>query len=241
MEETLRALVSVGFAMLLVLLRFDAERFAVAEHLVAHPRISRRLARRRISWYALGLGLSLAIVLVHPDPRGELGLVPGEFGPSFFLSLLTVALAILAAALVAYVRDHRLEVRWHPGVAWGIGNGVATALVDEVAFRGAVLGFLLLAGADPLLAVLGQTFLYALATRTTLPGVDAHLLVLALAVGLVGGAVTIASGGIAASFVGHAVLRGGLALLVPDEREADDGDAGDDRSEGLAVFLRADR
>lgn len=228
MEETLRILVSIGFAMLLVLLRFDSERFAVAEHLVVVPHAPRVVARRRIAWYGLALAIASTIVLVHPDPRGALGMEAGEFGPTLLLGLLAAALGILQAALVGYLRYDRLPTSFGPGAGWTISNALATALVDEVAFRGAVLGFLLLTGVGPLVAVLGETFLYALATRTTIGGMDRYLLVLALAIGLVGGFVTIASGGVGAAFIGHAATRLAVALFVGEGEE----EGGDETTEG---------
>jgi hypothetical protein len=237
MEETLRILVSIGFAMLLVLLRFDSERFAVAEHLVVVPHAPRVVARRRFAWYGLALAIASVIVLVHPDPRGALGLDAGEAMPTLLLGLLAAALGVLQAALVGYLRYDRLATTFGPGAGWTISNALATALVDEVAFRGAVLGFLLLTGVGPIVAVLGETFLYALATRTTMPGMDRYLLVLALAIGFVGGFVTIASGGIGAAFIGHAATRLAVALFLGsgvDEEEDEEGEPGaDERGEDL--------
>ncbi|HEX9045348.1 MAG TPA: CPBP family glutamic-type intramembrane protease [Candidatus Limnocylindrales bacterium] len=214
MEETLRILVSIGFAMLLVLLRFDSERFGVAEHLVVVPHVPPVVARRRIAWYGLAIAIAASIVLVHPDPRGALGLDPGELGPTLLLGLLAAAFGVLQAAAVGYLRHDRLRTTFGRGAEWTIANGLATSLVDEVAFRGAVLGFLLLTGAGPLVAVLGETFLYALATRTTVAGVDRYLLALALGIGFVGGIVTLASGGVGAAFIGHAATRLAVALFL---------------------------
>jgi hypothetical protein len=77
LEEQLRVLVSLGLGMLLVLLRLDAERFGAAEYdeVVDDFRPS---LRSRLAWYVLGIGLVAAIMLIHPDPAGDLGLGLGD-------------------------------------------------------------------------------------------------------------------------------------------------------------------
>ena len=52
-----------------------------------------------------------------------------------------------------------------------------------------------------------QAVIYALATRLGAPGRDRYMLVLTLGIGLVGGWLTVATGGIAAAFLGHAITR----------------------------------
>jgi membrane protease YdiL (CAAX protease family) len=104
-----------------------------------------------------------------------------------------------------------------------------TAIVDEVAFRGAVLGILLVTGLDPTAANVIQALLYALATRLGAPGRNRWLLVMALLIGLVGGWVTAVTGGIAAAFLGHAVTRfavflstGHAGQFLPRGREVEE-------------------
>jgi hypothetical protein len=77
MEETLRALVAVGLGGLLVMLRFDAERFGAAEYDEVVDGVRPPL-RRRLAWYVVGVSLILAIVFIHPDPEGQLGLALGD-------------------------------------------------------------------------------------------------------------------------------------------------------------------
>jgi len=86
-------------------------------------------------------------------------------------------------------------------------NTVATAFIDETAFRGVLLGLLLLAGVNPTLANLSQAILYTLTTRLGAPGRDRYLLLLTLGIGLIGGWLTVATGGIAAAFLGHVITR----------------------------------
>ncbi len=83
-----------------------------------------------------------------------------------------------------------------------------------MAFRGALLGLLLTSGIDPTAANLIQAIVYALTTRLGAPGRDRYLLVLTLGMGLVGGWLTAATGGIAAAFLGHAVTRFAVFLCT---------------------------
>jgi membrane protease YdiL (CAAX protease family) len=93
-------------------------------------------------------------------------------------------------------------------------NSTATAFIDEATFRGAVFGLLLTSGLDPTIANLVQTLLYVLTTRLGAPGRDRYLLVLTLGIGLLGGWLTAATGGIAAAFLGHAITRFGVFLTT---------------------------
>ena len=70
-----------------------------------------------------------------------------------------------------------------------------------------LLGLLLLAGVNPTLANLTQAILYTLTTRLGAPGRDRYLLLLTLGIGLLGGWLTVATGGIAAAFLGHVITR----------------------------------
>ena len=77
------------------------------------------------------------------------------------------------------------------------------------------------AGLDPTLANIIQALLYTLTTRLGAPGRDRYLLVLTLGIGLIGGWLTVATGGIAAAFLGHAITRFAVFLCTghtgPDE------------------------
>jgi hypothetical protein len=91
---------------------------------------------------------------------------------------------------------------------------VATAFIDEAAFRGALFGLLILAGANPTLANIAQALIYTLTTRLAAPGRDRYLLGLTLGIGLIGGWLTAVTGGIAAAFVGHAITRFAVFLCT---------------------------
>jgi hypothetical protein len=91
---------------------------------------------------------------------------------------------------------------------------VLTAFIDEATFRGIMLGFLLASGLEPWVAVVLQAILYALATRTGAPGRVPYMLALSLGYGLLGGWLTLVTGGIGAAFIGHAITRFSVFLVT---------------------------
>ena len=225
---TLRMLIAAGLALLLIMLRLEAARFSAAEYddtVDGHaPSV-----RRRIAWYAIGLVLVAAIFLVHPTPQDDFALGAGDRPKTILYGFLYAAIGTATALGIAFYRYRRLrfpDVWSYPGA---LLNAVVTAIVDEVAFRGAVLGILLVTGLDPTAANVIQALLYALATRLGAPGRNRWLLVMALLIGLVGGWVTAVTGGIAAAFLGHAVTRfavflstGHAGQFLPRGREVEE-------------------
>jgi hypothetical protein len=203
---TLRTLIAVGLALLLVMLRLEAASFSAAEY---DDTIDGRAPsiRRRIAWYAIGLLLVAAILVVHPSPRADLFLGPGDRPLAITYGFLYAAAGTAIALGVAFYRYRRLrfpDVWSYPGA---LLNAVITALIDEVTFRGAIFGVILLTGLNPNAANAIQAILYALATRLGAPGRNRYMLVMAILVGVAGGWVTAITGGIAAAFLGHAVTR----------------------------------
>ncbi len=205
--DPLRILIVIGLTGLLVILRFDAERFNAAEYddldrWGRPPSLFRRLA-----WYTLGIGMILLVLFVHPAPQTDLYLGLGERLGAVILGLAYGAIGTAIAIGIALYRYQR--VRFPPAMSYpgAVLNAIATAFVDEALFRGMVFGFLVLAGVDPNLANLTQALLYALATRLGAPGRPWYMLVTALAIGLVGGWLTAVTGGIGAAFLGHAITR----------------------------------
>jgi len=205
--DPLRVLVSIGFTLLLVILRIDAQRFGAAEY--DEPDRDGRMPslRRRFAWYAVGVAGVLAVSFVHPNPAGELFLGPGDRIGAVMFGLGYGLLGAGAAIAYAYYRYRHVrfpDVFAYPGA---LINSVATAFVDEAVFRGLVFGFLIWMGVDGNLGNLVQAIVYALATRLGAPGRPAWMLPYALGIGLAGGWLTGVTGGIAAAFLGHAVTR----------------------------------
>jgi hypothetical protein len=211
--DPLRHLIVIGLALLLVMLRLDAEQFGAAEYDEATRDGHLPSFKRRMAWYILGVGLVLAILFVHPSPQRDLFLGSGNRVATLFGGL---AYGVGAGQAVAFAwlryRALRLpDVASYPGA---VVNALATAFIDEAAYRGALYGIFLGAGIEQGTANLLQALLYALSTRLGAPGRDRYMLVLALVIGLAGGWLTSATGGIAAAFLGHAVTRFSVFLCT---------------------------
>lgn len=209
-----RGLITIGITLLLAMLRLDAERFGTAEYYEATRDGERPKIRRRMAWYALGVGMAVAILFVHPAPQRELFLGSGDRLGAVIGGLAYGLAGVAFAIAFATVRYHRIrfpETWSYPGA---LLNSTATAFIDEAAFRGALFGLLLSTGLDPTLSNLVQALLYTLTTRLGAPGRDRYLLLMALAMGLVGGWLTAATGGIAAAFLGHAITRFAVFLCT---------------------------
>jgi hypothetical protein len=210
---TLQRLIAAGLTLLLVMLRLEAERFNAAEY----DEITEGRApsfRRRIAWYVLGFGLVAAIFYVHPAAADELHFDPGERARTIIYGFLYAATGTSLALAIALYRYRRIRFpdAWsYPGA---LTNALATAFVDELTFRGAVFGYLLLTGMNASAANAIQAILYALATRLGAPGRNRYMLAMALLVGLAGGWVTAVTGGVAAAFLGHAVTRFAVFLCT---------------------------
>jgi Type II CAAX prenyl endopeptidase Rce1-like len=211
---TARVLIAVGFALMLVMLRLDSERFGSAEYYEATRDGERPSILNRLAWYLLGLALAAALLLIHPSPQADFFLGTGDRAASVAYGLAYGLIGTAQALIYAFLRYHRIrfpEVRSYPGA---LLNATVTAFLDEVAFRGALFGLLLMSGMDPTVANVIQAILYTLTTRLGAPGRDRYLFVLTIGIGLVGGWVTAVTGGIAAAFLGHAITRFAVFLCT---------------------------
>jgi len=207
----LRTLIALGLTLLLVMLRLEAERFGAAEY---DEPVDGRLPSiwRRLAWYVLGIGGVIAILWIHPAPATELFLSGGEGGVALGFALAALGAAIAVGIAWWRYRHVRLpDVATYPGA---LLNDIATSFVDEAVFRGALLGFLIVGGLDPNLAIVTQAMAYTLATRLGAPGRNRLMFLLTLIIGLVAGWATVATGGIAAAMIGHAVTRVAVFLTT---------------------------
>jgi hypothetical protein len=229
--EDLRALVAVALAVFLIVLRLDAQRLGAAEYDELDEEGRRPRFLPRLAWYLTGLALVALVDVVHPDAERVLLLGPGlDRGVALAWGLAFALAGVAQAVLLAFLRFRRLRLpgaREYPGA---ILNAVGTALVDEAAFRGVILGLLVAVGVRPDLAVAGQAVVYVLATRVGAPGRPFHVVVLTLVIGLVAGWVTVQTGGIGAAILGHATTRLAVfattghtgMLLAPVGREVEE-------------------
>jgi membrane protease YdiL (CAAX protease family) len=212
MEDTIRVLVALGLSLLLILLRLDADRFGAAEYDEADDFGDRPPVLRRLGWYLAGIALLVAVYLVFPDPVGVLRLGVGDRQVAIVTGLGYACIGVAQAVAVAMLRRRGLRLppaRAYPGA---VLDAIGTAVVDEAVFRGIVLGLLTAIGIPPLAAIVLQAIAYTLATRVGRTGGDPYLVVLTLGIGLLGGWLTILTGGIAAAIIGHAGTR--LATFV---------------------------
>ena len=209
-----RSLITIGLALLLIMLRLDAEKFGTAEYYEATRDGEQPRIRRRLAWYGLGFAIAIGMLYIHPAPQRDLYLGSGDRLGAVLGGIAYGLLGIAIAVSFATFRYHRIRFpdAWsYPGA---LLNSTATAFIDEAAFRGALLGLLLVGGVNPSLANRIQAIVYTLATRLGAPGRDRYLLVLTLGMGLIGGWLTIATGGIAAAFLGHSITRFAVFLCT---------------------------
>jgi hypothetical protein len=226
-EETLRTLVAVALTFLLVLHRLEAQRSGTAEY--DEPAFGQVRLSRQLAWYAVGIVGILLVANVHPNPADGLFLGVGDRLGAISLGIILGVAGAAQALGLAWSRYGHLRLPDPRDYPMAMVNEVVTAYLDEAVFRGALLGIMVAAGLEPYLAILLGAMVYALATRLGAPGRSRSLFLLAIAVGLVGGWATVTTGGIAASFIGHAATRVAVFLTTghagqPAERgrEAED-------------------
>lgn len=210
----LRSLIALGLTLLMVMLRLEAERFGTAEYYEATRDGDRPLVRRRLAWYGMGVIATAGLLYIHPSPQDDLRLGSGDRLDAVIIGLMYGLIGIWQAVGFAWYRYRRIRLPVTSSYPGALLNSTVTALLDEVTFRGALLGLLLVGGFEPMLAIVTQTLVYTLATRLGAPKRDRYLLVLTLVIGLVGGWLTIMTGGVAATFLGHAITRFAVFLCT---------------------------
>jgi hypothetical protein len=211
---TLEALIFYGFVGLLLLLRFDARRFGAADH-DDEDANGWRDWLRRLSWYVVALALLYLVYRIHPLRLSVLHLQAGSDLGQVVLS--GVELAVVGSLLaLAYAWLRFRAVRLPPAGRYpaGLLTVVGTALVDEALFRGVILGLLLVNDWPIELAVGFQAVLYVIATGLANRQRPLGIVLILLLLSVLAGGVTIATSGIGAAFVGHALTRLTLFLLT---------------------------
>ena len=199
--ETIRVLVACGFFMLLLMLRLEAERFGAAEF--SEPGERHAGVWTRLSWYLMAALLLAALYIVHPAPHDVLLMLVGHSTEAVAFGIALAAVGIAQAAAFAWFRYGFLRlppISAYPGVAL---NTLGTAIIDEVTFRGALLGTLVAIGTPDGGAILLATLAYVLSTRMAAPGRHPYMALLSLGMGLAFGWATLATGGVGAAIIGH--------------------------------------
>ena len=232
MDELIRPfglLIALAFTLLLVVLRFQAALFGVAEYADAGPDDRPTRLRRRLSWYLIGFVIVLAIVEVDPSVGTDLYVGLGDRGGAVLLGIAFGLIGTALAVGVAWLRYGHLRLPPVGSYPVALLNALGTAFIDEVTFRGAVLGFLVLVGLNGWLAIVIQALIYGLATRLGAPGRDRSIFILALILAVATGWGTIETGGIGAAFIGHAIARfamfvatGHAGQPLPEGREVEE-------------------
>ena len=207
-------LIALAFTMLLVVLRFQAALFGVAEYADVGPDGHPTRLRRRLSWYLVGFLIVLVMVLADPTVGLDLFVGLGDRATAIALGIAFGVAGTGLAIGAAWLRYRHLRLPPVSSYPVALLNALGTAFIDEVTFRGAVLGFLLLIGLNGWVAIVIQTLIYGLATRLGAPGRDRSIFVLALLLGLATGWATIVTGGIGAAFIGHTISRFAMFLTT---------------------------
>ena len=195
--DSLRLAIVFGLSLFLVLLRFDSERIMRSDYF-----------RYRSPWlgpasyytFAIVFALGIAFIL---QEREQLFLTGGDPDTVVPVSLLFTAIALLNAIGLAFLRFGGvmpLPTRLLPVRTLG---AAANAVAEELQFRSVVLGLLLFAGFDPVLALLIQAFLFGIAHRRLWRDRDYYFLIGSVLLGYGAGLATLASGSVVPAIVGH--------------------------------------
>jgi hypothetical protein len=146
-----------------------------------------------------------AIYQIHPAPHDVLYLLIGHRGDVILYGTFLGLIGLGQAAAFAWYRYGYLRLppgREYPGAAL---NAIATAAIDEATFRGALLGTLVALGLPGYGAILISTLVFVVVTRAAGPGRHRYMLALTFGIGLAAGWATLATGGLGAAIIGHAV------------------------------------
>ena len=213
MSDLLSTLVLLGAVGLLLLLRLDARRFGAAEYDDEDAPGGLEPWLRRLSWYLFGVLLIAVVYFLYPLPLTGLHLQVGEpRGTALLAGLALGAMGALVAFGYAWLHFGQVQLPTPGRYPAGVLNSVLTAFIDEAAFRGILLGLLLVSNWPSDLAIVFQAVLYTLATRLAAAGRPRGPMFMALGVGLITGWLTVQTGGIGAALLAHALTR--LAIFI---------------------------
>ncbi len=218
LPDFVQYLLFIGMAALMFILRLDTKRFSAAEWDTQDG--DWRVWLARLSWYGAGVALALIVFALHPSPVSDLNLVLSpDRTETVVYGLLFGAAGIVAAFVLAVLRNGHIRFPAPTRYPGGVLTAVGTAFYDEWLFRGVILGLLVQLGLPDWLAITSAAFIYAFTVRAGTGSRGIFTLGLWLAIGLIAGALTVTTLGIAAAFLGHAITRFALFMTMgPPER-----------------------
>ncbi|TMB81741.1 MAG: CPBP family intramembrane metalloprotease [Chloroflexi bacterium] len=197
--ESLRLAIALGLTIFMVLLRFDAERIMRSDYF-----------RYRTAWFAplsyylLVLLFAVGIAWILPSGRARLFLTGGPPDTVLPVMLAFAGVALLNAAVLAYLRFGGVVPLPTELLASRILGAAANAIAEEIQFRSIVLGMLVFAlpnygtAANALQAVL-----YGIVHRRLWRERDWYFLAGSVILGYAAGAATLATGSVIPAIVGH--------------------------------------
>ena len=196
--ESLRLAIALGLTLFLVLLRFDSDRIIRSDYFRY-----RTPWMGPVSYYVLVIGFAIGIALILPSGREQLFLTGGQTDEMLPIMLLFVAVAILNAIALAFLRYGSilpLPMELLPSRVLG---AAANAISEELQFRSIVLGMLLFAGVPAGWAIAIQALVYGLAHRRLWRERDWYFLAGSVLLGWGAGVVTYETGSVIPAIVGH--------------------------------------
>jgi hypothetical protein len=196
--DSLRLAIALGLTLFLVLLRFDAERITRSDYFrYRTPWLG------PVSYYFLVIGFAVGIALILPQGRAQLFLTGGDPESVLPVMLLFVAVALLNAAALAFLRYGGILPLPTELLPSRVLGAAANAIAEELQFRSIVLGMLLFAGVPTGWALAAQALVFGLAHRRLWRERDWYFLVGSVILGWAAGAATIETGSVIPAIVGH--------------------------------------
>jgi membrane protease YdiL (CAAX protease family) len=197
--ESLRLAIALGLTIFLVLLRFDSDRIMRSDYFRY-----RTPWMGPVSYHVLVIGFAIGIALILPSGREQLFLTGGDPNSVLPVTLAFVAVAILNAVALAFLRYGGilpLPIELLPSRVLG---AAANAISEELQFRSIVLGMLLFSGFfSPGWAIVIQALVYGLVHRRLWNDRDWYFLAGAVLLGWAAGVATFETGSVIPAIVGH--------------------------------------
>jgi hypothetical protein len=196
--DSLRLAIVVGLTIFMVLLRFDADRIIRSDYFRY-----RTPWMGPVSYYVLVIGFAIGIAIILPSGREQLFLTGGQTDEMLPVMLLFVAVALLNAAALAFLRYGSILPLPLELLPSRVVGAAANAISEELQFRSIVLGMLLFAGVPAGWAIAIQALVYGFAHRRLWRDRDWYFLLGSVLLGWAAGVVTFETGSVIPAIVGH--------------------------------------